>query len=191
MLYYILRLNFVEVIKSEKTKLVHFIKYQIYKIIIMKYFKILTIILFGFSIAFYSCKDKKTTDSSKQDTKVPLKLFDSQSQTNATNQNSGSLWHYTCNNGCSGGAPAAGNCSSCGSTLVHNQAFHNNDNNTTTTPTNPTTNNPTTTSNPEPSQNAAGVWHYTCGQGCSGGAGSAGNCSTCGNALAHNTAYHQ
>ncbi len=47
--------------------------------------------------------------------------------------------------------------------------------------------NPPTT---EPAQNAEGVWHYTCGKGCAGGAGAAGNCATCGGPLAHNAAYH-
>ena len=42
----------------------------------------------------------------------------------------------------------------------------------------------------EPAQNAAGVWHYTCGNGCKGGAGAAGTCGTCGGTLAHNQAYH-
>lgn len=42
----------------------------------------------------------------------------------------------------------------------------------------------------EPSQNADGVWHFTCAKGCAGGAGAAGTCSTCGGALAHNQAYH-
>ena len=55
-----------------------------------------------------------------------------------------------------------------------------------TTP-NPAIPNPAT---PEPAQNAEGVWHYTCSAGCAGGAGAAGNCATCGGALAHNSAYH-
>lgn len=48
----------------------------------------------------------------------------------------------------------------------------------------------TTPPTPEPAQNAAGVWHYTCGNGCAGGAGSAIACTGCGTTLAHNTAYH-
>jgi hypothetical protein len=43
---------------------------------------------------------------------------------------------------------------------------------------------------PEPAQNAAGVWHYTCPKGCEGGAGSAIACAKCGTTLAHNQAYH-
>ena len=42
----------------------------------------------------------------------------------------------------------------------------------------------------EPPQNAAGVWHYTCTTGCSGGTGSASPCATCGQTLVHNTQYH-
>ncbi|SDB31487.1 hypothetical protein SAMN03097699_0655 [Flavobacteriaceae bacterium MAR_2010_188] len=42
----------------------------------------------------------------------------------------------------------------------------------------------------EPAQNAAGVWHYTCPNGDSGGAGSAVPCAVCGATLAHNSAYH-
>ncbi len=51
---------------------------------------------------------------------------------------------------------------------------------------------PTIQSNPtaEPPQNAQGVWHYTCPTGCAGGGGSATPCATCGQTLAHNTAYH-
>jgi len=44
---------------------------------------------------------------------------------------------------------------------------------------------------PEPPQNAAGVWHYTCADGCAGGAGSAVACAGCGKTLAHNQAYHK
>jgi len=43
---------------------------------------------------------------------------------------------------------------------------------------------------PEPAQNAAGVWHYTCSDGCAGGAGSAVACAGCGKTLVHNSTYH-
>lgn len=49
---------------------------------------------------------------------------------------------------------------------------------------------PPNATTPEPAQNADGVWHYTCSKGCAGGAGSAGNCATCGGPLTHNQAYH-
>ena len=174
-------------LKNKKIMLYYNNRLKKLKIAMMKNIKALTILLFCLTISFVSCKDKETKETPQQETLVPLKAFDSPSQ-----QSTGSVWHYTCNNGCEGGSSAVGNCSTCGSALVHNQAFHNNTNTTTnTTPLNTTPANTATTPSPEPSQNAAGIWHYTCNNGCSGGAGSAGNCSTCGNALAHNTAYHQ
>ncbi len=110
----------------------------------------------------------------------------------------GSVYHYICPNNC-GGGDAAGNCPVCGTAYTHNQAFHNQANaGTTTTPANPnitTSGSPTPantpTPSPEPPQNASGVWHYTCSNGCTGGAGSATACATCGSTLVHNTLYHQ
>ncbi|MBI1225001.1 MAG: hypothetical protein GC192_07160 [Bacteroidetes bacterium] len=109
-------------------------------------------------------------------------------------QNAAGVWHYTCPNGCAGGGGSAVACASCGTTLVHNAAYHPPAD---ATPTNATTlpegitpvPNPTQT--PEPAQNAKGVWHYTCSDGCAGGAGSAIACAKCGKTLAHNQAYHQ
>lgn len=114
----------------------------------------------------------------------------------------GAVDHYTCPNG-HPGAPSAGNCAQCGTTLVHNQAFHANDQPAAAANSNPmqqfapaaaaanstapATPNPAAAS---PAQNAAGVYHYTCSSGCAGGAGGAGNCASCGNPLAHNQAYH-
>lgn len=136
-------------------------------------------------------------------------------------QNADGVWHYTCSNGCAGGAGGAQACATCGNMLVHNTVYHSGGNaaaaGTPATaggvnqisfdPNNPTSGNSTisfpnsgstVTSNtvappstPEPPQNAAGVWHYTCGNGCAGGAGSAIACAGCGGTLAHNTAYHQ
>ena len=114
-------------------------------------------------------------------------------------QNADGVWHYTCPNGCAGGAGSAGPCSVCGATLAHNSAYHNSSvtnvdatpNGTTTVSTgNGAEPSITTTPSAEPAQNAAGVWHYTCPNGCAGGAGSAGPCSACGATLAHNSAYH-
>jgi hypothetical protein len=110
--------------------------------------------------------------------------------------------HYICSNNCAGsGGDAAGNCPTCGNAYVHNDAYHNNGGAQPVTqpaaqPAGTVTESSTSTINfsdpnsTEPAQNAAGVWHYTCGAGCEGGAGSAGNCSKCGGALAHNAAYH-
>lgn len=39
-------------------------------------------------------------------------------------QNANGVWHYTCSAGCDGGAGAMGNCSKCGSALVHNSKYH-------------------------------------------------------------------
>ena len=92
--------------------------------------------------------------------------------------------HYICPNSCEGsGGAAEGTCPVCGTAYMHNQAFHNQAVTQTTQPVAPS-------GAPEPAQNAAGVWHYTCSNGCDGGAGSATACAQCGNTLAHNTAYH-
>lgn len=107
-------------------------------------------------------------------------------------QNAAGVWHYTCPKGCAGGGGSAVACATCGTTLVHNAAYHPPASNT------PVANgadgitpvsNPTQT--PEPAQNAKGVWHYTCAGGCAGGAGTAIACAKCGKTLAHNQTYHQ
>lgn len=158
----------------------------------MKNFKIFAMFLF-FALSFYACKDKAETSEGTTTTEntelQPLQVFDAPNQPkNTTAQNASGIYHYTCSNGCAGGSAAAGNCSTCGNALAHNQAYHSNNNPTNTPATTPT--NPAATPTPEPSQNTAGIWHYTCSNGCAGGAGSAGNCSSCGATLAHNTAYH-
>ncbi|NUN99096.1 MAG: hypothetical protein HUU01_00620 [Saprospiraceae bacterium] len=108
-------------------------------------------------------------------------------------QNASGVWHYTCSQGCEGGAGSAVACAKCGTMLVHNAAYHN----TQTAPTTATqapsiaTQPAVTTPTKEPAQNAKGVWHYTCASGCAGGAGSATACAKCGKTLVHNGAYHQ
>ena len=108
-------------------------------------------------------------------------------------QNAEGIWHYTCSKGCEGGAGTATACAKCGSTLAHNAAYHGNATPPAQTSPNvtpvPSANTPPPT--PEPAQNAAGVWHYTCSAGCAGGAGTATACAKCGNTLAHNAAYHK
>ncbi len=98
--------------------------------------------------------------------------------------------HYTCPNNCEGsGGPSAGTCPVCGTAYVHNQAWHAQQGNSTQVTT--SQDQPANiTRQPEPAQNAAGVWHYTCPSGCEGGAGSAVACANCGTTLVHNTAYH-
>ena len=119
-------------------------------------------------------------------------------------QNAEGVWHYTCPKGCAGGGGSAAPCGTCGETLAHNTAYHNNGTTPAAAPTitppgapaglptgaitpPPAATPPTT---PEPAQNAAGVWHYSCPKGCAGGGGSAAPCGTCGETLAHNSGYH-
>jgi len=90
----------------------------------------------------------------------------------------GAVNHYECPQGHEGGA-TEGTCSNCGQAYVHNQAFHDQSVQQVQQP-----------ATPEPAQNAAGVWHYTCPNGHSGGAGSATPCSECGTTLVHNAGYH-
>ena len=98
------------------------------------------------------------------------------------------VFHYICTNGCvNSGSSTAGNCPSCGNPFTHNQAYHNQPQNAPATPAVPST---PTTPGTSPAMNAAGVYHYTCPNGCAGGAGVAQACATCGSQLAHNAAYH-
>lgn len=102
-----------------------------------------------------------------------------------------SVKHYICPNNCEGGGgDAAGSCPVCGTELQHNQAYHNTGTAASGNPNPISTQTVPTPQTPEPAQNAAGVWHYTCGNGCEGGAGSAVACASCGATLVHNTTYH-
>lgn len=122
----------------------------------------------------------------------------------------GGVQHYTCPNNCAGsGGPSAGTCPVCGTAYAHNAAFHNQPSTTTSTTTTPLATptgdqgaiSPLFQNAPQQPQvnvprisspsNASGVYHYICSNGCAGGSGMAGNCPTCGSALAHNQAYHQ
>lgn len=108
-------------------------------------------------------------------------------------QNSAGVWHYTCPNGHEGGSGSATACSVCGTTLVHNTVYHSTGDVTTPGAEGITalpSDAPATPATPEPAQNAAGVWHYTCPNGHAGGSGSATACTECGTTLVHNTAYH-
>ncbi|MBK6947419.1 MAG: hypothetical protein IPH16_04425 [Haliscomenobacter sp.] len=150
-----------------------------------------------------SCnRDKAIRDDAANSLKKPDNASDmlapSTSPFPSANQNtpataaSGTVPHYMCPNNCagSGGAEQA-NCPVCGTAYVHNQAFHDQQasDQAAAMPVTPTTTT-TTTPAPDPAQNAAGVWHYTCAKGCAGGSGTPGNCGSCGQALAHNAAYH-
>ncbi|MBR9845913.1 MAG: hypothetical protein GYB35_07310 [Algicola sp.] len=164
----------------------------------MKSPKILTILVLSLTISFYSCND--STKTSKQGSSNSTETIDSSSKPSAETpkaataepaQNALGVWHYTCRIGCPGGAGTASKCTNCGNILVHNTTYHGNSNTTTSSPFADPSATPTPTpKTPEPSQNTAGVWHYTCANGCAGGAGAAGTCSTCSGTLAHNSAYH-
>lgn len=142
----------------------------------MKLFKLIIVFAFLSIVACNSEKSKKT--STKKVTTVQ---------------------HYICDNKCeNSGGETAGNCPNCNMPYTHNVAYHNNDllksgpinvKSNATQPGVPTT---TSTNNrtPEPAQNANGIYHYTCSNGCAGGAGTTTNCNACGEVLAHNTAYH-
>lgn len=152
----------------------------------MKNIKIALIIL-GAMICLYACKDAATEPQTAEPAEATKASTTASSAKVEPPQNELGVWHYTCALGCPGGAGSAVQCSNCKNLLSHNQAYHG-------------TSSPTQSSSPmlapgasataEPSQNAAGVWHYTCSNGCSGGSGSASKCLTCGETLAHNSAYH-
>lgn len=140
----------------------------------MKKLSVLLLLFFAITI---SCKEKKS------------EVQPVQKKVTAT------VKHYICDNKCEGsGGETAGNCPTCKTPYTHNLAFHNNDflkNGPLKVPktdlgTPPPANNNTAS----PAQNALGVYHYTCTNGCSGGAGSAAKCKSCGTDLAHNQAYH-
>lgn len=161
----------------------------------MKYFKILSILLFCFTISLQSCKDSASdsTEEAGESMEVTTTPTPPDAPTAEPAQNAAGIWHYTCGKGCAGGGGSAGtNCATCGGPLAHNQAYHSDLNTNSSSPL-PTQGTPPPPPPPaaEPAQNLAGVWHYTCGKGCAGGAGTTGSCAKCGGPLAHNQAYHQ
>ncbi|WP_040279195.1 hypothetical protein [Psychroserpens damuponensis] len=161
----------------------------------MKYFKILPILIVSSLLCFYSCnEDKKTqkqeTVTAKEDLETTTEATKATPPLKEPAQNASGVWHYTCRLGCPGGAGLANKCATCGNILAHNTAYHANANTTTNSSPFATPQTSAATTTPEPAQNAAGVWHYTCAKGHAGGAGSAVACGTCGETLAHNTAYH-
>lgn len=146
-------------------------------------------------LTIMACQGDKSTDSNAADGSAVAPV------TAPAVGGAAGVEHYICPSGHVGsGGDAQGSCSQCGAALVHNQAFHANDAAPTITPPagagqNPMFQDPSaapTVAAPptEPAQNAAGVWHYTCANGCAGGGAAAGPCATCGSTLAHNQAYH-
>lgn len=166
----------------------------------MKSFYLLTFVVLCLGLSFSSCQSgesKKIREDARQALPAPpagdvaTTPATPPATPPATNPNEP---HYKCPNNCSGGVgAAAGPCPVCGTELAHNQAYHV-PQTTTTTPTadNPlnVTPPPSTTQTPAPATNAAGVYHYTCSNGCAGGGASASACATCGATLVHNQAYH-
>ncbi|XMO86315.1 hypothetical protein AAFN75_16130 [Algibacter sp. AS12] len=153
----------------------------------MKYLKIFTILLCSSFLILWSCND--STKGAKQENVKANEAIESVTPNPVSlepAQNAQGVWHYACSKGCAGGAGSAVNCTNCGTLLAHNSAYHANPNAAPLSSA-PFAAPPTA----EPSRNAAGVYHYTCGNGCAGGSGSASNCASCGSALAHNAAYHQ
>lgn len=182
----------------------------------MKLINLLIIAILSASMALYSCgsdnsnsgntddattSDAQTTDPGQTTPIDANALTDGAQPTEANpaapspaSAGAGTVQHYICPKNCAGsGGAAAGKCPVCGSDYVHNQAFHgqagtapapSTAGNTANTP-------PPAQTQPSAPQNAKGVWHYTCSKGCSGGAGAAGKCASCGGELAHNAAYHQ
>ena len=98
----------------------------------MKNYKVLALFLLIAVISFSSCGDKNA-DARKQQARDAIEVSTPPSTTPATPtpptaepaQNTAGVWHYTCSNGCAGGAGSAIACASCGSTLSHNSAYHN------------------------------------------------------------------
>jgi len=137
----------------------------------MKTFKLLLLLIF---VATISCKEEKP--------KVIL------------NKNNKKVVHYVCKNNCeNSGSATEGICPTCNNPYIHNQAFHNDDflkNGPLNVPKNNQGTKAPTNNTQSPVQNVKGVFHYTCSNGCYGGAGTGVNCNTCGAALTHNQAYH-
>jgi hypothetical protein len=168
----------------------------------MKIFSSLIIAALCVATLFFSCKnDPKATQGSTVDTSAqPSATVPAVNPTAVPNvvnpteppQNAKGIWHYTCSKGCAGGAGSAAPCAKCGTVLAHNTKYHGD----VPTPA-PGAAAPgaaqtsATPPKPEPAQNAKGVWHYTCSDGCAGGAGAISPCAKCSKPLVHNQTYHQ
>jgi len=102
--------------------------------------------------------------------------------------------HYICANECeNSGSAVAGNCPTCNTPYTHNLAFHNDEflkNGPLKVESFDLNSNPNAPKSTSPAQNALGIYHYTCTNGCYGGAGSAIKCTNCGTTLVHNQIFH-
>ena len=136
--------------------------------------RIFQAVLLLFAFTLLSCSDKKNNS-------------------NSSNIENNTVRHYICENGCENSwSDMAGNCPTCNTPFTHNQAWHDKDFLKSGPLNVPKDESLKQTEAPtqSPARNAKGVYHYTCANGCSGGAASATECNNCGNTLVHNTAYH-
>lgn len=161
----------------------------------MNYYKCIAILVLTSVLTLYSCNDDKKASKEAPASTAAVKDSTNNAKKVAPPlkepaQNALGVWHYTCRIGCPGGSGIADKCNTCGNVLVHNTTYHDKAPSLSTTNASPMMNPSTPPAKAEPAQNAAGVWHYTCANGCAGGAGAAGTCGTCNGALAHNQAYH-
>jgi hypothetical protein len=177
----------------------------------MKISHFLWLTVISISLTMVACKDKKDEATTEpQSTEGQMTSPDgavasdpAATETPGTQVSStGTEPHYKCPTaGCTGSGTAQGKCPVCGADLVHNPAFHAQNAGApgsspdkalqvspqgTNTPGATTATPPTTTA---AAKNAKGEYHYKCAKG-HPGAASAGNCSTCGEPLAHNPAFH-
>lgn len=140
------------------------------------------LMLLALLIVVLSCGNS----SSNQPSVSPPKLVQPQISTapvrqDAANADKATIFHYICSNECEGsGSKIKGSCPVCGNPLLHNEDYHNR----------PGTRQESDEDEDAPAQNAFGTWHFTCSNGCEGGAGEPGDCLKCGASLQHNRNYH-
>lgn len=162
----------------------------------MKLFNALTFVILSMTLLLSACQSnesKRIREEARESLPEPPPNVSTTpvSPTAPTPAVNSNVPHYKCPNNCEGGVgAAAGPCPVCGTQLAHNQAYHNQTNATNPPPTVTPPPNVQQQQQPAPAQNAAGVYHYTCSNGCAGGAGSATACASCGATLVHNQAYH-
>ena len=154
----------------------------------MNHLRIYSITLITSFAFLFGCNDGKQETEKTDNSSTANTATQSTSTTAEPAQNEKGVWHYTCSLGCPGGAGFATSCSNCKNILAHNPLYHGNT--STNQPSSTFSSQASAQPTSEPSQNAAGVWHYTCKNGCVGGAGTSSNCLTCGETLVHNSAYH-
>lgn len=158
--------------------------------------------LLAFSLfLFTSCSESPPTEEKQVDTSssfqtgAPAGLTPANTSPAAATAGSSGVAHFVCPNKCAGsGGAIQTSCPICGTAYVHNQEYHNQPGfNEKATPELIPMNAPggQPAAPTSQSQNAAGVWHFTCTAGCEGGSGNKGICAKCGQDLVHNQAYHQ